>query len=94
MKEVRYYIDPASGQPHIHGHNVDETEVEEILAFPGEDEKGGEGTRVAIGKTFGGRYLKVIYSPDEDRLGIFVITAYDIVGNALAAFRRRQRRRS
>ena len=94
MKELRYYLDPSTGQPHIYGHNVDETEIEEILAYAKEDRRGDEGTRVALGRTFGGRYLKVIYSPDEDKIGIFVITAYDLTGHELTAFRRRQRRRS
>ena len=93
MKEVRYYIDRETGQPHIYDHNVDESEVEEVLAYPLEDGANRDGSRVAIGRTFGGRLLKVVYSPDEDKLGIFVITAYDLRGKPLAAFRRRQRRR-
>ena len=69
-----------------------ESEVEEILAHPLKDEPGRDNSRAALGKTFDGRYLKIVYSNDEDGLGIFVITAYDLTGNALAALRRRLRR--
>jgi hypothetical protein len=41
--KVRYYIDPETGQPHIYKHNVTESEVEEILAHPGEDRAGRDG---------------------------------------------------
>jgi hypothetical protein len=39
-----------------------------------------------------GRYLHVIYVPDEDGDGIFVVTAYEFRGKALQAYRRRRRR--
>lgn len=32
---IRFYIDPETGLPHIYGHAVDETEVEEVLRAPG-----------------------------------------------------------
>ena len=35
--EVRYYLDPETGQPHNDDHGVTEAEVEWILARPGED---------------------------------------------------------
>lgn len=57
------------------------------------DRPGSEGSRVALGQTRSGRYLKVIYAPDEDRAGVFVITAYDLVGKPLQAYRRRMRRK-
>ena len=57
---VRYYIDPQTGAPHIYGHGVSEAEVEEVLERPGEDYAGREGSRVAIGRTFAGRILRVI----------------------------------
>jgi len=28
---IRYYIDPETGLPHIYGHDVQETEAEEVL---------------------------------------------------------------
>lgn len=73
---IRFYIDPETGLPHIYGHAVDEEEVEEVLRAPGEDRPGREGSRTAIGQTRAGRYLRVIYVPDPEPDGIFVITAY------------------
>ena len=32
---IRYYIDPETGSPHIYNHNVTESEVEDVLANPG-----------------------------------------------------------
>lgn len=89
----RYYLDPATGQPHIYQHNVQENEVEEVLARPIEDRVGSEGSRVALGQTEGGRYLRVIYVPDPEPESAFVITAYDLGAKALKALRRRRRRK-
>jgi hypothetical protein len=36
--EVRFYIDPSTGLPHIYAHQVSEQEVEEVLNSPGEEE--------------------------------------------------------
>ena len=91
--DIRYYIDPQTEVPHIYGHNVDESEVEEVLTRPDEDRPGKDGSRVAIGRTHGGRYLKVIYVPDPEPNSVFVITAYDLRGKPLIAFRRRHRRK-
>jgi len=90
---VRYYIDPETDLPHIYNHNVTEEEVEQVLAEPGEDRRGYEGARVAIGQTEAGRYLRVIYVPDPEPSSVFVVTAYELRGKALAAYRRRRRRR-
>ena len=57
---VRYYIDPETELPHLYGHNVSEQEIEEVLHHPGEDRPGREGSRVAIGQTSGGRFLRRI----------------------------------
>jgi hypothetical protein len=94
MMNVRYFIDPQSDLPHIYTHDVTETEVEEVLAEPGEDRPGQDGSRVAIGQTLSGRYLRVIYVPDPEPDSVFVITAYELSGKPLLAYRRRQRRRS
>lgn len=90
---LRFYLDPDTGQPHIFGHGVAEDEVDEVLQHPGEDRAGTENSRVAIGQTDAGRYLKVIYVRDEVGDGVFVITAYDLRGKPLKAYRRRQRRK-
>jgi hypothetical protein len=90
---IRFHLDPETGSPHIHGHAVDEAEVEEVLRAPGEDRPGRDGSRVAIGQTRAGRYLRVIYVPDPKPGSIFVITAYQLTGKPLMAYRRRRRRK-
>jgi hypothetical protein len=77
---IRYYHDPDTGLPHIYGHGVREIEVEEVLAHPLENRPGANNSRVIIGRTTAGRLLKVIIVEDEDGSGIFVVTAYDVVG--------------
>ena len=91
--DVRFYENPATGQPHIYDHGVTEDEVEWILARPGEDGPSTGGTRQATGRTSAGRYLRVIYVPDPDGDGAFVVTAYPLEGKPLRAYRRRRRRR-
>jgi hypothetical protein len=73
--QIRFYLDPRTGQPHIYEHNVRENEIIEVLRRPGEDRPGQEGSRVAIGQTSSGRYLRIIYVPDPKPNSIFVITA-------------------
>jgi len=90
---IRYYIDPKTELPHIYRHDVDEIEVEEVLSSSGEDRPGREGSRVANGRTSNGRYLRVIYVPDPAPNSVFVITAYELQGKPLVAYRRRRRRR-
>jgi hypothetical protein len=72
---------------------VDEDEVIEILEKPGEDRAGREGSRVALGQTASGRYLRVIYGPTAEPDSVFVIPAYDLMGKPLAAYRRRRRKK-
>lgn len=91
--ELRFYIDPETGQPHIYEHGVTEEEVREVLLTRGEDRAGDEGSRVALGQTFAGGYLKVIYKRDRERDSVFVITAFELRGKPLRAYRRRQRRK-
>ena len=66
--------------------------VEDVLSRPIEDRPGSEGSRVALGQTETGRYLKVIYVPDPAPNSVFVITAYDLGPNALKALRRRRKK--
>ena len=91
--KIRFYIDPQTGLPHIYRHGVNEDEVEHVLRKPGEDRPGKEGSRVAIGQTAGGRYLRIIYVPDPEPDSVFVITAYELIGKPLKAYRRRRRRK-
>jgi hypothetical protein len=91
--EVRYYLDPDTGEPHIYNHGVSEEEVEYVLRHSGEDLPGRDHSRQALGQTPGGRYLRVIYVPDSVPDGVFVITAFELRGKPLQAYRRRRRRR-
>jgi hypothetical protein len=92
--DIRYYVDPETEQPHIYRHAVTEEEVEDVLRRPMEDRPGRDGSRVALGRTQGGRYLRVIYVPDPAPDSVFVITAYQLGTRALRALRRRRRRKS
>jgi len=74
--ELRFYIDPETDEPHVYRHGVSVEEVEEVLSRPLEDRPGAEGSRVAVGLSRAGRYLRVIYVPDPKLDSVFVITAY------------------
>ena len=93
MRNIRFYINPETHLPHIYKHRVTEEEVEDVLSHTSEDRLGREGTRVTIGQTQAGRYLRVIYVTDPESGNIFVIAAYDLRGKALLAYRRRRRGR-
>jgi hypothetical protein len=91
--EIRFYIDPETGQPHIYNHGVTEDEADYVLNHPGEDRPGTDGSRMALGQTESGRYLRVIYIPEPEHKSLFVITAYELSGKQLKAYRRRKRRK-
>ena len=92
--EVRFLVDLDTGLPHIDRHNVVPHEVLEVLRRRAFDVPHGEDTRLAEGQTLAGRYLRVIYKVNEIDDSLLVITAYDLRGNSLRAYRRRKRRRS
>jgi len=54
-----------------------------VLENAGEDRPGREGSRLALGRTEAGRYLRVIYIPDPEPDSIFVVTAYELGGKPL-----------
>jgi hypothetical protein len=91
--KIRFYIDPETDLPHIYKHDVFEDEVQDVLFHPSEDRPGKEGSRIAMGQTKAGRYLRVIYVPDTEPDSVFVITAYELSGSPLKAYRRRRRGR-
>ena len=91
--EIRFHKDPDTGQPHIYSHGVTEDEVRAVLTQPGEDRPSRDDSRTALGQTASGRYLRVIYVPDPKADSVFVVTAYEVRGKPLKAYRRRQRRR-
>jgi Domain of unknown function (DUF4258) len=92
--EIRYYVDPETELPHIYRHGVDEQDVEDVLRRPIEDRPGRDGSRVALGRSQAGRYLRIIYVPDDVPDSVFVITAYPLGAKAMRALRRRLRRKS
>ncbi|HUT52079.1 MAG TPA: hypothetical protein VM658_01675 [bacterium] len=91
--KIRFYIDPETEEPHLYRHGVTEDEATIVIKFAGEDRSGRDGCRIALGQTAAGRYLKVIYVRDQGSENLFVITAYELKGKPLAAYRKRQRRR-
>ena len=91
--EIRFHEDPDTGLPHIAAHGVGEQEVVDVLLRPLEDLPGRRNSRIVIGRTTAGRILNVICVPDDDGAGIFVVTAYDLVGKPLKAHNRRMRGR-
>jgi hypothetical protein len=98
--DVRYFINPVTGLPHIYDHGFTEAEVEQVLARPGEDKPvskrpdrpASRRSRQAVGQTAAGRYLRVIYAPDLAGDGVFVVTAIPLTRNELRAYRRRKKR--
>ena len=91
--EIRFYLDPETGLPHLFRHGVTEADVEQVLRRPDEDGPSSGSSRQAVGQALGGRYLRVIYVPDNGGDSVFVVTAYPLDGRALKAYRRRKRRR-
>jgi hypothetical protein len=63
--ELRFYIDPETGQPHIYNHGITENEVREVFARTAEDTVADRRSRMRLRQTAAGRYLQAIYSPDE-----------------------------
>ncbi len=90
--KIRFYIDPETGRPHVESHGVTTGECVQVLESPLQDFAGREDSRVALGHTRGGGYLKVIYSREDDG-SLFVITAYPLVGKPLAALKSRLRKK-
>lgn len=91
--DLRFFLDPVTGEPHIYEHGVTEQEVEEVLSSSAEERPGRRSSRIVIGATDSGRILRVIYAKDPYPGTLFVITAYELRGKPLAAYRRRQRRK-
>lgn len=91
--EIRFNRDSDTGLAHCYTqHNISEREVIEVLRRPGDVFRKGEDALAAEGQTNAGRYIRVIYREFPDRGYLFVITAYDLKGNAKLAYRRRHRR--
>ncbi len=89
---IRFYIDPETESPHVENHGITMSECVEVLENPGHDFASSGGARIAYGQSRSGRFLKVVYKEDQVGDGVFVITAYELSGNELKAYRRRLRR--
>jgi len=87
---IRFYPDPETLEPHIYKHGVAEADAEDVLHWPEEDQRGRQGTLVARGRSQSGMPLKVLYIQYE--YGIMVITAYQMTGKELKAFRKRRKK--
>jgi hypothetical protein len=90
---IRFNTDPETGLPHIYAHGVTEEEVRQVLNRPLVNLPAGRNARTILGQTRAGRCLKVVFVPDEGAGSGFVVTAYELRGKALKAFRRVQRRK-
>jgi hypothetical protein len=91
--EIRFYRDPETNLPHLYEHGVNEEEIRQVFMRRGDDFRDDGKSWIRFGQSSAGRYLKVIYAPDEIGDGLFVVTAYDLKGKARRAFRRRHRRK-
>jgi len=91
--ELRFWKDPESGLPHIYEHGVSEEEVRQVLSRPGLNFAGARNARTIMGPTAAGRHLKVVFVPDAGGASGFVVTAYELRGRKLSAYRRAKRRR-
>jgi len=60
---VRFNIDPDTDQPHIYGHGVTEDDVLDVLKRPIENRAGSGDSRVLLGRTRVGRFLRAIECP-------------------------------
>lgn len=88
----RFYQDDYG--PYIHRHDVLESEVQAVMAHPGEVLSAFGGARMALGQIErGGRYLRVVFVPDPEFGVAFVLVAFTLRGEVLRACRRRQRGR-
>lgn len=91
--KLRFYIEPGTDLLHIYKHDVDEDEVWDILTSPEEICRNQDNTKIAIGQTQAGRYLRVIFKVDTVNRALFVITAYELDGKPLLAYRRRKEKK-
>lgn len=91
--ELRFWNDPETGLPHIYAHGVSEDEVQEVLNRPGLNLRGKGNSRSIMGQTAVGRYLKIVFVPDAGGSSGFVVTAYELRGKALRAYRRARKRK-
>lgn len=91
--ELRFYVDPETGETHASAHGITEEEVDQVFDGSADVHPGSDDSRVLEGPTHSGRVLRVIYVPDAEGDAVFVVTAYELKGKDLKAYRRRRRKR-
>ena len=84
---------PKRASQMLYKHGVSEDEVADVLERPLEDRTGADDSRIALGQTRTGRYLRVVYVPDPQPESVFVITAYELGPKAKRALLRRRRKK-
>lgn len=52
--EIRFNVDPDTGQPHIYCRGVSEEEVHEVMTSRGEDRASADNSRTKLGQTVAG----------------------------------------
>jgi uncharacterized DUF497 family protein len=77
-------------EEHVARHGVEWHEVEEALTPPIVSRPVSEGALKVLGRTYAGRYLAVIVSPDGDPPTVFVITARDMDDRERKQYQARQ----
>jgi len=92
VNQVRFFIDPHTGNPHLWKHNVTEDEALEVMANADGDRRSRNGTRVIVGQTDAGRYLRVFYFVDGE--SVVVMTAFDLPPKQLRAFKKLRKKKS
>ena len=83
---VPFYLHPETGEPHNYHDGVREDEVEDVHRAPGEDRSGREGSRVTLGQTRAGKYVRVIHGQDPESQSVLVMTADELSGRPLAGY--------
>ena len=91
---IRFLKNPETRLAHILDHGVSEEEAHEVFGNPVEDGQARNGARAIIGRTRGGRIVRLVYVNDPEPESVFVITGMPVRQKALKALRRRMRRRS
>jgi len=51
LADIRFYLDPDTGLPHIYGRGVTEEEVEQVLRASGGDVQGRRGSGMKLSRT-------------------------------------------
>src|SRR4051812_3687098 len=81
--ELRFWNDPKRAYCTFMGTGSPKRKCGRCWPAQGVDFPDRENSRVHLGQTSAGRYLKVVSVPDEGSDSAFVVTAYELRGKAL-----------